>query len=185
MALNFGTRSNANFPTNLQQIIDAPVEEVTGPRVAKTKAIATMTIPVNAAKAAKAARPARKSRYLRLSLAICYGLARAVSLAAWLRNAKKCWQAIMHRRFATRSHAAMSSIEKIIASDSPTKKIDLVVVPVRRLPMMFPLLRGQSRRPPQPEVGILGLLRVLSHKTEGHLLGLGPPFRCRARPARP
>uniref|UniRef100_A0A6C0KAL7 Uncharacterized protein n=1 Tax=viral metagenome TaxID=1070528 RepID=A0A6C0KAL7_9ZZZZ len=54
MALNFGTRSNANFPTNLQQIIDAPVEEVTGPRVAKTKAIATMAIPANAAKAAKA-----------------------------------------------------------------------------------------------------------------------------------
>ena len=138
-----------------------------------------------AAKAAKAARPARKSRYLRLSLAICYGLARAVSLDIYLPNVKKCWQAIMHRRFATRSHAAMSSIEKIIASDSPTKKIDLVVVPVRRLPMMFPLLRGQSRRLPQPEVGILGLLRVLSHKTEGQLLGLGPPFRCRARPARP
>jgi len=54
MALNFGTRSNANYPANLQQIIDAPVEEVTGPRAAKTKAIATMAIPANAAKAAKA-----------------------------------------------------------------------------------------------------------------------------------
>ena len=54
MALNFGTRSNANFPANLQQIIDAPVEEVTGPRAAKTKAIATMAVPTDAAKAAKA-----------------------------------------------------------------------------------------------------------------------------------
>ncbi len=46
--------STTNYPANLQQIIDAPVEEVTGPRAAKTKAIATMAIPADAAKAAKA-----------------------------------------------------------------------------------------------------------------------------------
>ena len=46
--------STTNYPANLQQIIDAPVEEVTGPRAAKTKAIATMAIPSDAAKAAKA-----------------------------------------------------------------------------------------------------------------------------------
>ena len=46
--------STTNYPANLQQIIDAPVEEVTGPRAAKTKAIATMAIPTDAAKAAKA-----------------------------------------------------------------------------------------------------------------------------------
>ena len=45
--------STTNYPANLQQIIDAPVEEVTGPRAAKTKAIATMAIPADAAKAAK------------------------------------------------------------------------------------------------------------------------------------
>ena len=46
--------STTNYPANLQEIIDAPVEEVTGPRAAKTKAIATMAIPADAAKAAKA-----------------------------------------------------------------------------------------------------------------------------------
>ena len=46
--------STTNYPANLQQIIDAPVEEVTGPRAAKTKAIATMALPIDAAKAAKA-----------------------------------------------------------------------------------------------------------------------------------
>ena len=46
--------STTNYPANLQEIIDAPVEEVTGPRAAKTKAIATMAIPTDAAKAAKA-----------------------------------------------------------------------------------------------------------------------------------
>ena len=46
--------STTNYPANLQQIIDAPVEEVSGPRAAKTKAIATMAIPTDAAKAAKA-----------------------------------------------------------------------------------------------------------------------------------
>ena len=46
--------STTNYPANLQEIIDAPVEEVTGPRAAKTKAIAIMAIPTDAAKAAKA-----------------------------------------------------------------------------------------------------------------------------------
>ena len=46
--------STTNYPANLQEIIDAPVEEVTGPRAAKTKAITIMAIPANAAKAAKA-----------------------------------------------------------------------------------------------------------------------------------
>ena len=46
--------STTNYPANLQEIIDAPVEEVTGPRAAKTKAIATMAIPADAAMAAKA-----------------------------------------------------------------------------------------------------------------------------------
>ena len=46
--------STTNYPANLQEIIDAPVEEVTGPRAAKTKAIATMAVPTDAAKAAKA-----------------------------------------------------------------------------------------------------------------------------------
>ena len=46
--------STTNYPANLQEIIDAPVEEVTGPRAAKIKAIATMAIPADAAKAAKA-----------------------------------------------------------------------------------------------------------------------------------
>ena len=46
--------STTNYPANLQEIIDAPVEEVTGPRAAKTKAIATMAIPADAANAAKA-----------------------------------------------------------------------------------------------------------------------------------
>ena len=46
--------STTNYPANLQEIIDAPVEEVTGPRAAKTKAIATLAVPAHAAKAAKA-----------------------------------------------------------------------------------------------------------------------------------
>ena len=46
--------SSTNYPANLHQIIDAPVELVTGPRAAKTKAIATMAVPTDAAKAAKA-----------------------------------------------------------------------------------------------------------------------------------
>ena len=46
--------STTNYPANLQEIIDAPVEEVTGPRAAKIKAIATMAIRADAAKAAKA-----------------------------------------------------------------------------------------------------------------------------------
>ena len=46
--------STTNYPANLQEIIDAPVEEVTGPRAAKTKAIAALAIPADAAKAAKA-----------------------------------------------------------------------------------------------------------------------------------
>ena len=46
--------STTNYPANLQEIIDAPVEEVTGPRAAKTKAIAIMAIPTDAAKASKA-----------------------------------------------------------------------------------------------------------------------------------
>ena len=32
-----------------------------------------------------------------------------------------------------------------------------------------------------PRSGSLGSSRVLSNKAEGHLLGLGPPLRCRAR----
>ena len=43
--------SITNFPANLTEIMNAPVEEVTGPRSAKTKAIATMAIPADAAKA--------------------------------------------------------------------------------------------------------------------------------------
>jgi len=46
--------STTNYPANLQEIIDAPVEEVTGPRASKTKAIAIMAIPADAAKVAKA-----------------------------------------------------------------------------------------------------------------------------------
>ncbi len=46
--------STTNFPANLTEIMNAPVEEVTGPRVSKTKAIATMALPTDAAKAAKA-----------------------------------------------------------------------------------------------------------------------------------
>ena len=46
--------STTNYPANLQEIIDAPVEEVTGPRASKTKAIAIMAVPTEAAKAAKA-----------------------------------------------------------------------------------------------------------------------------------
>ena len=46
--------SITNFPANLTEIMNAPVEEVTGPRSAKTKAIATMALPTDAAKAAKA-----------------------------------------------------------------------------------------------------------------------------------
>ena len=46
--------STTNYPANLQEIIAAPVEEVTGPRAAKPKAIATMAIPADAAMAAKA-----------------------------------------------------------------------------------------------------------------------------------
>lgn len=45
--------STTNFPANLTEIMNAPVEEVTGPRVSKIKAIASMALPTNAAKAAK------------------------------------------------------------------------------------------------------------------------------------
>ena len=46
--------STTNFPANLTEIINAPVEEVTGPRASKVKAVKMMALPTEAAKAAKA-----------------------------------------------------------------------------------------------------------------------------------
>ena len=46
--------STTNFPANLTEIINAPVEEVTGPRASKVKAVKMMALPTEAANAAKA-----------------------------------------------------------------------------------------------------------------------------------
>lgn len=46
--------STTNFPANLTEIMNAPVEEVTGPRASKVKAVKMMSLPTEAAKAAKA-----------------------------------------------------------------------------------------------------------------------------------
>ena len=46
---------------------------------------------------------------------------------------------------------------------------------------MFPLFGSQAGRPPQPEVRVLGLGRVLANQSQRNLLGLGPSLRGRAR----